>query len=173
MKDLFYKILKTKSFYFYLTIISFIAFTQGESVLKNFTNEGREFIPKKSIVLNEDKKTINFPTNERSITIFWATWCTPCKVEMARIKNSVISGKIKRRQIFAINPFESKHIVTKFLKKNEYPFTFMTAPKLSKELNISRTPTIVFFDKNKVERISSGLSLIGVYWAEYFLRKEF
>ncbi len=173
MKDLFYKILKSKSFYFYLILIGFITFTQGKSILDNFTNEGRVFIPKKSIVLNENKKIVNFPTNERSIAIFWATWCAPCKVEMARIKNSVLSGKIKGRQIFAINPFESKHIVTKFLKKNEYPFTFITAPKLSKGLNISRTPTIVFFDENKVERISSGLSLIGIYWAEYFLGKEF
>ena len=135
-------------------------------------NEGVVLSSESYEVLNKNigKDSISFPSsNSNSIAIFWATWCGPCKIEMNRLKASVENGKIPAGAIIAINPFESKEVSQKFLATNPYPFTFVDAPLVSQKLNISATPTTVYFENEKISSISSGMSLFGIWRAEFFL----
>jgi len=109
------------------------------------------------------------PENKRALTIFWATWCAPCKLEMNRLKSSVENGHIKSDQIFAINPFEDSNVVRAFLLKKPFPFIFIEDLGLSNILNIKATPTTLFIDKGAVDSSSSGMSLIGIWRAENYL----
>jgi thiol-disulfide isomerase/thioredoxin len=109
------------------------------------------------------------PKHSRAVTIFWASWCGPCKIEMQRLKSSVENKKISPDLVFAINPFETHSEVITFLKQNKFPFKFIEAPDITEKLNIISTPTTMFLNQGVITSLSSGVSFIGIWKAEYFL----
>lgn len=135
------------------------------SAIENFSHEGKKLIPQDYKILGEDK-TMTLPNQKKNMLIFWATWCGPCHLEMDRLKNSVETGKIKRDQIIALSPFENDIEVKKFLEKKSYPFVFISGKA---PLEIKQTPTTVLLDGDKIHSMKSGMSLIGIFLAEYFL----
>ena len=162
----------TKSNLITLIILVFALYIQGPTVLKNFQAEGTKLETEEynEISAKGIKEKVLFPPqNLNSMTIFWATWCAPCKLEMQRLKSSVENGKIPKGLIFAINPFETTATVVNFLKENNFPFTFIDATNVSQRLNISSTPTTLFIQKNEIISMKSGLSFVGIWRAEYFI----
>lgn len=155
----------------FLAAMVFLTITTLPSVLSNFGKEGELLTSREHLILeaNKSDKTLVFPVAPRSVAIFWATWCAPCKLEMNRLSKSVKEGEIPRGAIVAINPFESKETIVSFLRENSFPFTFIEDKGLSQQLNVNRTPTTLFIENNKVLSVSSGLSLIGIWRAESFL----
>lgn len=114
---------------------------------------------------------INLDNSKKYILFFWATWCAPCKAEMQRYKSSIESGKIKKENFIAVNPFESPAVQNKFIKKNSYPFTFVDDGQiLSNLLEIRATPTVTFIKNKSVTRQSTGISIIGIFRAEWFFQ---
>jgi thiol-disulfide isomerase/thioredoxin len=155
-----------------LIILGLALYMQGPTILKNFQSEGTKLATEEYSEISGKGlkgKVLFPPQNLNSMTIFWATWCAPCKLEMQRLKSSVENGKIPKELIFAINPFETTATVVSFLNKNDFPFTFIDAPDVSQRLNITSTPTTLFIQKNEIISIKSGLSFIGIWRAEYFL----
>lgn len=151
-----------------VALVSFLLWRQGPEWVTNQRSEGIVVPQKEYSVYAQENKT-KFPPDSKVVTIFWASWCSPCKVEMSRLKRSIKSGKIKSSQIVAINPFEEPEIAAKFLKGNPHPFTFIHAPDVTKQLNVTSTPTTIFLDKGIITNRSSGLSLLGIWRAELFL----
>jgi len=149
----------------------YAAYSLVPVVINNFSKEGKTIPTQEylTIVANGPGEKILFPPKGRSIAIFWATWCAPCKLEMARLSASVEEGKIPKGAIVAINPFESTEKVRSFLKEHSYPFTFIEDKDISSFLNVSKTPTTLFIEDQKIEGLSSGLSFIGIWKAEQFL----
>lgn len=163
---------KKKSNVFTLILLTFLVWKKTPEVLKNYNSEGLKLKPQEYQVLNSLnlKEKALFPLEKsNSLVIFWATWCAPCKLEMKRLKSSIENGKIPRKRIFAINPFESNEVIRKYLKKNSYPFTFIDAHNISYQLQVDITPTTLFLEKETVTSRSSGLSIIGIWKAEFFL----
>lgn len=155
----------------FLLLIFFII-TQVPVLANNLKNKGKSIPTKEYLIINEKNQYTKFPPPEKSIVIFWASWCGPCKVEMARLGASVKNGKIGKSSIFAINPFEEISIVQEYLKNTPYPFTFIDATDLAFDLNINATPTTLFLDGNRIESNSSGMSLTGIWSAENFLKQN-
>jgi hypothetical protein len=88
---------------------------------------------------------------------------------MGRLKKSVESGAIPSNAIFAINPFESSLQAKKFAVENGYPFTFIEASSLANEIGVTVTPTTLFIDKGRISEMSSGMSIWGIWKAEFYL----
>lgn len=152
--------------------ILLIAMYQQWPVLKNnFTQEDKHLSPRQVKILGDKEDlSLTFPlSDKRILTIFWASWCAPCKLEMARLKKSVESGLISDQSIYALNPFESDIESLKFIKTNNYPFTFLGKSSIASELGISATPTTIFIDKGLITRMSTGLSILGIWRAEKYL----
>lgn len=162
---------KYSSALFYGALIIFVLYFHGPRIYHNFKNEHQTISQTTYEILNTNT-SLSIPlTNKNSLVIFWASWCAPCKIEMNRLKSSVLNKKIAADQIFALNPFEDRETEINFIKKEKYPFTFIHDEKntLSQILNIQQTPTVVFFEKTVIKKISSGISLTGIFQAEAFL----
>ena len=162
----------TKSNLFSLLLLALVVYLQGPIFLKNLGLEGTTLASKQYKLLShpETLGTVEFPPKQsRAVTIFWASWCGPCKIEMQRLKSSVENKKISPEFIFAINPFETHSEVMTFLKQNHFPFQFIEAPNITEKLNITSTPTTMFLNQGEITSLSSGLSFIGIWKAEYFL----
>ncbi len=152
-------------------VFAFLMWQRGPGIINNFEAEGmilpqKEFI---SIKPGAHGEGTLYPPAGRSLTIFWATWCSPCKVEMKRVKESVERNKISGNKVFAINPFENAIIVRNFLQETPYPFTFLDAPEIHRMLKVSATPTTAFINDGKLDTLSTGMSVIGIWKAESYL----
>jgi len=146
-------------------LVAVIIFQIGPSFVSNLRNEG-DVLPRTQMKEINSSNEVTLPLRGNSIVVFWATWCGPCKVEMNRLSDSVKAGKIPAERILAINSFEDDRTVRSFLKSNEYPFQFFAHQGLAEHLNISRTPTTLFIENGTITKMSSGLSLIGIWQAE-------
>lgn len=149
----------------FVFILGFI-YLQFPSFMRNLKQEGITLPAKSYPVIGKGSGEIEFPPKKGAVVIFWASWCGPCKVEMARLQSSVENGKIPGDKIFAINAFESKLETEKFLSQNPYPFVFLDAPEVSNKLQVDRTPTTLLMEDGKIISMSSGMSLFGIWRAE-------
>ena len=152
-----------------LAILTFVIFTQGPVWLSNFKHESTKLTIKEH--LDYINGPVSFPSNKRSMVIFWSSTCAPCKLEMWRLKRAVDSGDIKKEQVYAINTYENTREIRKFITKNPYPFQFISNEDITRSLSIVATPTIALLENNKITRLSTGLSFIGLWYAQFYLNE--
>lgn len=158
-----------------LVLLALVIWKLLPQVINNFKSQGRTLVSRdfRVISLSEGPRSLTFPAkNKKQVTIFWATWCGPCKIEMSRLQNSIDKKTVSGKDIIAINPFETPEEVEAFLKNNKYEFTFIEAPEISNTLNINSTPTTLLIDNGKIVSQSSGMSIIGIWKIENFLNSR-
>lgn len=155
---------------FTILIIAFFLVVQGPNLLNNFKTQGTK-LEELETKLIASGKALQFPPKRNSVILFWATWCAPCKLEMKRLQASINSKEIPAKQVFAYNPFEEKSMIKKFIKDHHYDFQFIeTNPAIEKVITVKATPTYLWLEKNKIYRMTTGISLINLWWLEYFLK---
>lgn len=99
--------------------------------------------------------------NRNQVLVFWATWCGPCKVEMARLNRMVKAGELQREDVLAISIMEEAKVVEDFMREKDYQFVGLvdSTGEAARQYNVSGTPTIVFVDEaGIVEWQTMGLS---------------
>lgn len=154
---------------FTLLFIAFFLLIQGPNLLNNFKMQGTQ-LEEIEAKLVSDGSTINFPPENNSVVLFWATWCAPCKLEMKRLQQSIDNKDIKASQVYAYNPFEAHDVIKKFINQTPYDFQFIeTKPALEKLVHVKATPTYLWLEKNHIYRMTTGISIVNLWWLEYFL----
>lgn len=148
---------------YFLIASSFIL--KAPSIMDNMKAEGKIIEPNKLYQYNSvtDISPVIFPApRKKSIAIFWASWCIPCKIELERISDAISEKKIDPSAIIAISLDEDLTALDKFLKDKKYLFKIY----LDKEnnfltkLNIVSTPTLILIDeKNTIRLQTTGVSI--------------
>ncbi|MCO5143886.1 MAG: TlpA family protein disulfide reductase [Oligoflexia bacterium] len=127
--------------------------------LSNSKSEGQQ-APLASVkLLNGD--SLQIPMAKSHAIIFWATWCAPCSVELARIQAMIDRGSLKPESIIAISWGEDKKTVEEVVKEKGYTFLVATDEKAdaAKIYEVVATPTLVLVDdQGKVKWKTTGLS---------------
>ena len=83
---------------------------------------------------------------------FWATWCTPCVIElpaMAALKESFAG---KPFEILAINLSEDPELIKKFFKRNQielnFPVLIDTDSAISEQYKVKALPATLLVDRD-------------------------
>lgn len=159
-----------KGNWIFLLILSFVITQQVMMKLQNSKQEGKWLSSHEYQQIDRPDVTAIFPPKTgTALAIFWATWCGPCKLEMARLNESVKNKKIPGGKIFAINLYDSPIEQRKFQKEKNYPFLYISAGELGRALGVQATPTTLLVKDGVVESLSTGLSILGIWKAEFFL----
>ena len=156
----------------FFTVIGFLVYSKYPQIKQNFISQGE--LISDSFLLSEVRTSepIQFPRLQKQVVVFWATWCGPCKIELARLQKLVESKKITPQQVLAVSLDDNESIVLDYLKENNYEFlvAFDKQSLLAQKFNIKGTPTILFVDeKNEVKWRTTGVSVSLGLRAENFL----
>lgn len=81
---------------------------------------------------------------------FWATWCTPCHVQVEILKSIYPRARAAGVEFVAVAAGEPVEIVREFLAKSPYPYLSLLDPeeKLSTALQVLGLPTLVVVDRD-------------------------
>lgn len=162
---------KYLNFIFYAIIFGLLA-TKIPTIYKNYSAQNKP-APMASLKRLSGEE-IAFPIpGQKTIVVFWATWCGPCKVELSRLNQMMARGEIKSNQLLAVSIQESAATVNSYLDKN--PFQFLVAldesGQIAEKYNVQGTPTIAFLDESgKVDWITTGLSPTLEFRVKNFLK---
>ncbi len=80
---------------------------------------------------------------------FWATWCPPCKEEMASLSELNLRLKDSGVTVVAVNDFEPRQTVVDFAKRHNYSFTILVDEKgvVSERYRVVVLPTTFIIDR--------------------------
>jgi len=108
-----------------------------------------------------DGSNLSLPLNEKHVVVFWATWCTPCTVELKRINDLIENKKISADNIVAVSLLEDPVLVARTSRERQYKFRVAVDRDgaTARLFNVSATPTIALVDEAGVVRWKTmGLS---------------
>jgi thiol-disulfide isomerase/thioredoxin len=94
--------------------------------------------------------------------IFWATWCTPCAVELQRIQSAVNDGELDPELLLAIAIWDDLSAVKAVVQEKNYgfPVAFAGNGKYPRELGVKVTPTKIRVDSEaKIIGFSNGIEI--------------
>jgi cytochrome c biogenesis protein CcmG, thiol:disulfide interchange protein DsbE len=123
-------------------------------------------------VTSLDGQSHTLPSGQRQVLIFWATWCPPCEMELARFNSAIEDGDLPMAGVVAISVNEHPKLVREVSQKRGYKLTVMADPHGNSlnSLEIAATPTTYHIDETgKVVHASTGVSPLGIMRAKRFL----
>ena len=86
---------------------------------------------------------------------FWATWCPPCRAEMASLNRLHRDFAARGLGIVAVSVDEDTHLVREYVRQSPLEFAVLldTGGKLASRIGVSAYPTTFLLDK--AARVSS------------------
>lgn len=138
-------------------------------IYENFKSEDNKFNDVSFLSINQQPISL---VGKKTILVFWATWCPPCKIELNRLNDLIIEKKIPYDSVVAISMNESFVTVQKYLQKNPFRFQVVLdeTGQISEKYLVNVTPTVFFIDANlNIGWRTTGLSPLLFYRVTSFL----
>lgn len=161
------------SFLFFGLMIYF-AYTKLPGLYHNFSLQSQSAPTVTLAAVSGD--SISFPkAGQKTILIFWATWCKPCKVEMDRLNKMMTQGLIGSDRLIAVNVGEDQKTVADFVNQQQYRFAVAldSGRLVAEEYKVTGTPTIALIDENgKISWLSTGVSPTLEFRVKRFLGQK-
>lgn len=125
-----------------------------------FKREGT-LAPQGVVTYLTTEQGVAIPLKQKQVLVFWATWCGPCKIELARIQKLIESGQLDPQSVLAVSVAEDREVVLSSVaeQKFTFPVALDSQGLVSKLYKVSGTPTILLIDEQgQVDWITMGLS---------------
>jgi peroxiredoxin len=89
--------------------------------------------------------------------IFWATWCDPCRVELANLQKMYPGAKARGLELLAVNldPQEIPNFA--FVKELPFPILLDPGQTIAKQFGIRSLPSTVILDPNGTHRVLNSM----------------
>jgi thiol-disulfide isomerase/thioredoxin len=112
--------------------------------------------------------------NELVMINFWASWCTPCRVEMPQLERIYAAHKAQGFTLLAINEDRERGNADAYLKSKPVSFpVLMDDDGVSKQLGVKTFPTTIFVGRDgKVVHIVEGVEPYVQFWVESYLQDK-
>jgi peroxiredoxin len=116
----------------------------------NFTLKGADG---KSYELNQ-----TLAANKLTVVNFWATWCTPCMIEMPKFAKEYSTFKQNGAALLAVNSAEKEVVVTSYAARAKLPFPVIADPTgvAKAAYDVSALPVTLIIDSNGIVRDKIG-----------------
>lgn len=101
------------------------------------------------------------------IVYFWATWCGACKFVSPVIEFIAQNNTEQSKHIFSVALSSgSDERVQRFMTAKEYQFAVLNDQngQLSRDWNISVTPTVVVIEQGEIKSIATGVTAAVSIW---------
>lgn len=145
---------------FWVGVAAFVIYTRGPQIQHAFQMQGRAPVPAARL-LNLEGKNAQVSRNEKRLLIFWATWCGPCRPEMARIDRLVKNGDLPRERVYAIATDDNLEAVKNSQKNRDYNLPIYWDPQgeWARTYEVQGTPTVVLIDRDdRIHWMTMGVS---------------
>jgi thiol-disulfide isomerase/thioredoxin len=113
--------------------------------------------------------------NQVVLINFWASWCTPCRMEMPEFEELYRSNKANGFTILAINVDKDRAKADAYLQNKpvSFPILIDKGGELSNRLKIESLPTTILVRHDgKVESVYEGVEPYIRYTVESDLRQK-
>lgn len=171
--------LKSPGNWIFIIFLAYLAYQKLPTVFSQYEKENSSVASFSfnfsNLATNSNQNFTSHQNPKNYSLVFWATWCGPCTVELNRINDLIIEGKIQPDQVYAISSFEDPELVINESKKRNYKMNIAFDPtgEISQLFNVTGTPTIVFIDSNhKIQWMTTGLSPLLSFRLNKFLNSN-
>ena len=113
--------------------------------------------------------------NKLVLVTFWATWCAPCRIELAHLEQLYKDKAGRGLEILAINEDSERGKVDEYLKERplSFPVLIDTDGAIAKTYGIEAFPTSALVDSNgRVLHVIDGVEPYLDTMIEYSLSKK-
>lgn len=145
---------------FLLLVLGFFLSRRLPGVIDQFRSQGAPAAPFHVSLTDSTPLTLG-DFAKPLVVVFWATWCGPCEVELARINRLIANKDIDPKSVLAVSSFEEAELVAKTARDRGYLFTTALDPEgtMARDYKVAGTPTIVLINsEKKIEWMTTGLS---------------
>lgn len=153
--------------------VSWMLLQRAPLIVEMFKRQGSEAPQSTALLL--DHQPVTLPLKKPHLLVFWATWCGPCKVELARINALIEKGSLSAEDVLAISTGEDEETVKAFTKNNSYKFNVALDPRgeAAKTYKVAGTPTLFLInEKAQIEWMTMGISPSLEVRLTQFLKKS-
>jgi len=144
----------------FYSLVIFLLMQRVPTWIRSYNQQGTK-PPEALVLVSLDGKEVAIPTQSKKALVYWATWCGPCDVELARLKRLVANGKIAASDVIAISIDRDPEALRRTVIEKQYPFIVVhdfdgSAARL---FAVEVTPTIILLNADgTVEWSTSGIS---------------